>query len=80
MEHIDKEDLEHIAWCLEYVLELCKASDAPSFKKSHLKNQKILISKIENMIRDYCEHDWHEGSMGTIYCKQCKQRINFKIQ
>lgn len=48
-------------------------------------SERKLSKKVSSLIDNYCEHDWHEGSMGSIYwksiyCKNCKHRINFKMQ
>lgn len=49
--------------------------------KAALDNNKIpdVMHKVIDAIENYCQHDWREGSMGSIYCKNCKHRINFKI-
>ncbi len=71
MNDIDKEDLEHIAYCLKHVLELCETVETPSCKKFHLKNQRSLISKIENMIDDFCEHEWEITDYRHDRCIKC---------
>lgn len=66
-----KEELKQIQNCIDEAYRSCCV--------------KFLVEstareKLKFMINNYCEHDWREGTMGSIYCKKCSKRINFKIQ
>lgn len=63
MNNFTKEELEHIfTSCAQHALEGW-ANISP-----------LLLEKMQSMVDNYCEHEWHQSAIGAIYCIHCKKK------
>jgi hypothetical protein len=71
MNDFTKEELSDIYWHFEYYLECLE----PKFGKSNSERRKELMNKIQDMIDNYCEHDWQDSKIDADLdvCVKCKK-------
>lgn len=76
-----KEELEHLEFCADHVLESCSSGSVEGITTENIINQSKLIAKIKSMINKCCdcEKTYHCDYCGIISCEHCRQPVGGEL-
>ena len=71
MNEFTKDELIKLKNGLEYLPESVNLSS------KYLEDCSVILKKLESMIDNYCEHEWHSGgNRPWLHCIKCKSNFN----